>query len=55
MLNQQPSAPSGNSSASTARSSGVPAVMRMQRFRGATPGMRTKTPAATSASSTRLA
>ena len=32
----------GNSSANTPRSPAVPAVTRMQRLRGATPGMRTE-------------
>ena len=45
----------GSSSASTRKSSGVPAVTRMQRLSGATPGIRTNTPAATRASSTRFA
>ena len=45
----------GSSSENIAKSSPVPTVTRMQRLRGATPGMRTKTPAATSASSTRFA
>jgi len=45
----------GNVSANVARSASVPAETRMQRFSGATPGMRTKTPCAMRPSSTRLA